>query len=126
VSVAPQVGLLRRAALMINHAGTQSVKECLYFGVPMVGVPLLNDQPEIARLIEHHGVGRTLPPADVTSARLLALLDDMLGDPRYSAACAKMQGYFRTADAPGHAVATLEACVRRRAAQPTRAAAATA
>ncbi|HSP80802.1 MAG TPA: glycosyltransferase, partial [Myxococcaceae bacterium] len=41
---APQLQLLRRASVMITHSGFNSVKECIYFGVPMVALPMTNDQ----------------------------------------------------------------------------------
>jgi zeaxanthin glucosyltransferase len=57
VKDAPQLALLRRADLMITHSGLNSVKECLYFGVPMVTFPGTNDQFGIAARVAHHQVG---------------------------------------------------------------------
>jgi UDP:flavonoid glycosyltransferase YjiC (YdhE family) len=53
----PQLEILRRAALMITHGGLGSIKECVYFGVPMIVFPLMRDQPGNAARVVHHGLG---------------------------------------------------------------------
>jgi len=54
---APQLEILRKAALMITHGGLGSVKECVYFGVPMIVFPLMRDQPGNGARVVHHGLG---------------------------------------------------------------------
>jgi zeaxanthin glucosyltransferase len=54
---APQIDLLRRARVAITHGGLGTVKECIFFGVPMVVFPLSHDQPDNARRVVHHGLG---------------------------------------------------------------------
>ncbi|RKG88704.1 glycosyltransferase [Corallococcus terminator] len=115
VRVAPQLGLLRRAAVMVNHAGTNSVKECIAFGVPMVAIPLQFDQPDIGRLVEMHGVGRVLAPRDVTAERLAAALDDVLDTDSYRDACLKLREHFRRAEAGPGAAGAIEDFLARRA-----------
>jgi MGT family glycosyltransferase len=56
-SWAPQLDLLRRARVAITHGGLGTVKECIFFGVPMVVFPLSHDQPDNARRVVHHGLG---------------------------------------------------------------------
>lgn len=48
VGFAPQLALLQRAALTITHAGLNTVLESLRCGVPMVAIPIANDQPGVA------------------------------------------------------------------------------
>lgn len=57
VRKAPQVELLQRAKLFITHAGMNSVLEALQAGVPMVAIPLGNDQPGVAARIRYHQLG---------------------------------------------------------------------
>ena len=45
VRFAPQLEILKRTALVITHAGINTVLESLSEGVPMVAIPLGNDQP---------------------------------------------------------------------------------
>lgn len=108
VKVAPQLGLLKKAAVMVNHGGTNSVKECIYFGVPMVAIPLQYDQPDIGRLVEAHGVGYTLPPREVSADTLLTGLDAVVREPAYRTACARLQAHFRAAEAGLKAATPIE------------------
>jgi hypothetical protein len=57
VSEAPQIDVLRRAALFVTHGGFNSVKEAIHFGVPMLVAPLFYDQPGNAARVVHHGLG---------------------------------------------------------------------
>lgn len=61
VNYAPQVELLKRATIVICHGGTNTVKQCIYFGVPMivfpVGVDSGADSPGNAARIVYHGLG---------------------------------------------------------------------
>lgn len=51
VKAAPQLALLKRASLCITHAGMNTTLECLSNGVPMVAIPITNDQPAVAARI---------------------------------------------------------------------------
>ncbi len=53
----PQLELLKRAYIMITHGGTNSVMECIFFGVPMVVFPLGFDHPGTAARVVFHGLG---------------------------------------------------------------------
>jgi UDP:flavonoid glycosyltransferase YjiC (YdhE family) len=57
--VLPQLEILSNAAVFITHAGLGSVKEAIYFKVPMLAYPLDYrwDQPANARRIEFHKLG---------------------------------------------------------------------
>lgn len=57
VNGAPQLPLLERAAVMINHAGIGTVKECVYHAVPQAVFPVFFDQPGAAARVAYHGVG---------------------------------------------------------------------
>jgi zeaxanthin glucosyltransferase len=50
---APQIALLKRAALCITQAGLNTTLESLAQGVPMVGIPIAFDQPGISARIAH-------------------------------------------------------------------------
>lgn len=57
VKAAPQLEVLKRASIMIGHGGFNSVKECIYFGVPMILFPVIRDHPAIAARAVYHGLG---------------------------------------------------------------------
>jgi zeaxanthin glucosyltransferase len=49
VRIAPQIELLKRAALCITHAGLNTTLEALAQGVPMVAIPIGYDQTRCCR-----------------------------------------------------------------------------
>jgi MGT family glycosyltransferase len=85
VPFAPQLELLRRAALTITHAGLNTALESLAQGVPMVAIPITNDQPGVASRLEWLGVAKIVPPARLTAHRLRASVRTVLGEPHYRA-----------------------------------------
>ncbi len=66
----PQLELLRRAAVMITHGGLNSIMECIHFGVPMVIVPGMRDQPGNSARAVGHGIAVTASMSRVTAAKL--------------------------------------------------------
>src|SRR5215469_14464445 len=83
VRVAPQLQLLKRAALCITHAGLNTALEALAQGVPMVAIPIGYDQPGVAARIAYHGVGEFLEIERLTVKDLTQLTQGVLNDARY-------------------------------------------
>ena len=83
VCSAPQIELLKRAALCITHAGLNTVLESLAHGVPMVAIPIGYDQPGTAARIAHHGTGEFIELDELTTKRLRRLIEKVLQDPSY-------------------------------------------
>jgi MGT family glycosyltransferase len=91
VRCAPQIELLKRAALCITHAGLNTTLESLAHGVPMVAIPIGYDQPGTAARIAHHGTGEFIEVDELTTARLRGLIEKVLRDPSYR----ERADYFR-------------------------------
>jgi zeaxanthin glucosyltransferase len=91
VRSAPQIELLKRAALCITHAGLNTTLESLAQGVPMVAIPIGYDQPGTAARIAHHGVGEFIEVDELTTDRLRVLIERVLQDPDYR----ERADYFR-------------------------------
>lgn len=53
----PQLEILRYADIFITHGGLTSIRESIYFGVPMIVFPCRLDQLGNAARIEYHGIG---------------------------------------------------------------------
>lgn len=55
----PQLAVLQQADVFITHGGLGSIKESIYYGVPMLVYPLdpHYDQPGNALKVAHHGLG---------------------------------------------------------------------
>lgn len=70
----PQIEILKIASAAIIHGGLGSIKECIYFGVPMLIIPMGRDQDDNAVRVEHHKIGYTITFDLMTKQ----LLDDKL------------------------------------------------
>jgi hypothetical protein len=72
VRYAPQLELLKLAALTIFHGGLNTALESLAHGVPMVALPVTIDQPGVGARIKRTHTGNVNPgpaPLDALSAR---------------------------------------------------------
>lgn len=106
VEYAPQLDLLSRAAATITHAGMNTTQQSLYFGVPLVAVPLTHDQPAIAARLARTGAGIVIPPARMDSVRLREALQTILPQDsscraraqQLKEACLRAGGVERAAD----------------------------
>jgi zeaxanthin glucosyltransferase len=83
VRSAPQIELLKRAALCITHAGLNTALESLAQGVPMVAIPIAYDQPGVAARIAHHSVGEFLDLENLTVESLSGLIRKVLENSSY-------------------------------------------
>jgi len=79
----PQTLLLPHCSLFVTHAGFNSVKESLSFGVPMVAVPIAAEQPYTAERCVALGVADVVSPREWGPERIRAAARTVLGDPSY-------------------------------------------
>ena len=83
VAYAPQLDLLQKATLMITHAGANSTMECLMNAVPMVAIPVSNDQPGNSARIRWNRVGEVISLRQLSASRLKEKIQLVLKDPEY-------------------------------------------
>jgi MGT family glycosyltransferase len=91
VSYAPQVDLLRRSTVAVTHAGLNTVLEALGTGLPMVAVPVTNDQPGIAARVAWVGAGEAIALKRLTSQALRAAVIRVRSEPSYRAAAERVR-----------------------------------
>jgi MGT family glycosyltransferase len=91
VSYAPQLDLLRRATLAVTHAGLNTVLDALAIGIPIVAIPITNEQPGIAARIAWIGAGEAIPNKNVTLQALRAAVVRVRSDPSYRAAAERVR-----------------------------------
>ncbi|GAB5402518.1 MAG: glycosyltransferase [Aureliella sp.] len=96
VPYAPQLQLLRRAAVAITHSGLNTVLEALTCGLPMVAIPITNDQPGVARRLERLGVARVVMPRQASAERIRAGLVEALDGGEMRAASLRCQEAIKT------------------------------
>jgi MGT family glycosyltransferase len=76
----PQTSILPLVDLVITHGGNNTVTESLYFGKPMVVLPVFWDQYDNAQRIQETGFGIRLDTYGHDPPELLAAIDRLLGD----------------------------------------------
>lgn len=108
VSYVPQLEILKRAALVITHAGLNTVLESLSEGVPLVAIPLGNDQPGVAARVKARGACVVVPRHRLKPSRLRKAVLMVLKDAKYRDAAQALQESFRRIDGPDSAAALIE------------------
>ncbi|MEM6451513.1 MAG: glycosyltransferase [Cyanobacteria bacterium P01_D01_bin.105] len=91
VAYAPHQQLIERAALVITHAGMNTAITTLSCGVPMVAIPITNEQPGIATRVARTGAGQLIPLAKLTAPKLRTTIIEVLENNTYRENAAKMQ-----------------------------------
>jgi zeaxanthin glucosyltransferase len=92
----PQLEILKRASLVITHAGPNTVFETLMEGKPMVAIPIAHDQPAIAARIARLGTSEVLPIMHLSSEKIARAVEKTLKSPSYREAALKIQRTLRS------------------------------
>ncbi|HEX2707398.1 MAG TPA: nucleotide disphospho-sugar-binding domain-containing protein [Solirubrobacterales bacterium] len=75
----PQTSILPQVDLVITHGGNNTVTESLYFGKPMVVLPLFWDQYDNAQRLQETGLGTRLDTYGHSPEELTGAIDRLLG-----------------------------------------------
>lgn len=67
----------------VTHGGLLSILESIYFGVPVVGFPVIGDQQMNMLRAENMGFGITLKLDNITQETLTETLNSILYDQKY-------------------------------------------
>jgi len=108
VSYAPQIEVLKRSSLCITHAGLNTVLESLASGVPMLALPITNDQPGVAARIAEKKVGVVLSPDHASPQNFVAAINQVLGDSTFPDNVQRMQEAIHRIDGLSIAAGILE------------------
>lgn len=92
----PQLAVLKRASLVITNGGLGTVKECIWFGVPMIVVPCAYDQFGNAARVEFHQIGVMAHSRRISASELINLVLKCLGDGNLKKRIASMGEGFRS------------------------------
>lgn len=115
VPFAPQLALLQKAALTITHAGLNTALESLARGVPMVAIPITNDQPGVARRLEWLGLAEVVLPRQMTVERVRQAVERVLEDPSYRERARERSREIANLDGLNHAADIVEKAFYTRA-----------
>ncbi|NUN66472.1 glycosyltransferase [Pseudanabaena biceps] len=113
VKYAPQLEVLQKAQLTITPAGLNTTLESLGCGVPLVAIPIANDQPGVASRIAWTETGVVIPVKKLTVPKLRQAVQTVLSESKYRDNAKKMQlaiansgGVTKAADIVEQAIAT--------------------
>jgi zeaxanthin glucosyltransferase len=91
VAYAPHAALIARSSLVVTHAGLNTTIGSLSAGVPLVAIPITNEQPGIATRLARTGAGEMLPLKQLTVDRLNRTISRVLNDVSYRTQAQRMQ-----------------------------------
>ncbi|NES19090.1 MAG: glycosyltransferase [Symploca sp. SIO3E6] len=111
VGYAPQLELLQQATLTITHAGMNTTLESLSNGVPMVAIPITNDQPAVAARIAWTGTGEVVPLKGLSVPRLRGVIEQVLKEDSYKKNALRLQEAIRRAGGVKRAADIIEQVV---------------
>ena len=113
VNYAPQLDLLARASVTITHSGMNTTQQSLYFGVPLIAIPLTHDQPAIAARLERTGAGIVIPPGKLDVKGLRGAIRSVLpSDSNYRGSAQRMRGAIAGAGGVERAAEIAEAAIQ--------------
>lgn len=118
VRYAPQLDLLKIAAIVITHAGPNTVFETLMQGVPMVAIPIAHDQPAIAARLTRLKLAEVIPPRSLSAERLRAAIVTLLSDPRYCDSAQTIGAQMRSLRGAKQAADVIETALAKHAGLP--------
>ena len=76
----PQTSLLPHVDAVITHGGNNTVTECMWFGKPMLVLPIFWDQHDNAQRVHERRYGIRLPTYSLTRGALVTAVETLLGD----------------------------------------------
>jgi len=114
VRFAPQLEVVKKSALVITHAGINTVLESLSEGVPLVAVPLGNDQPGVAARLRARGAGVVVSRHRLNPVRLRRAVRLVLQDCRYREAAQELQRSIQQINGPSRAAELIEQVLKLR------------
>jgi len=89
-----QIEVLKFCKVAIIHGGFNSVKECIFYGVPMIIFPMGYDQPENANRVEFHGLGVQENYKTITEEKLALMIIHLSESKKVKQNISKMQEIF--------------------------------
>jgi UDP:flavonoid glycosyltransferase YjiC (YdhE family) len=90
----PQLQMLKQTAALISHCGLGSLKEAFCCGVPVLGMPMVFDQPYNAMRVRKQQLGIALYPPAVSAHGIRDGILNILGNQTMSTAVQALRAQF--------------------------------
>ena len=91
----PQTSILPKIDLVITHGGNNTVTESLYFGKPMIVLPIFWDQHDNAQRIDETGLGVRLDTYEHSPEEMTGAIKQLLGDAGLRARLTELSEFLR-------------------------------
>ncbi len=109
----PQASILPHVDLVITHGGNNTTTECMYFGKPMIVLPIFWDQHDNAQRVHETGHGLRLPTYAFEEDELRAAIDRLLRDEPLRRRLSETSARLRTKPGTQRAAALIEEVAAR-------------
>ena len=104
----PQLQALQRADLIICHGGFGTLREALFYGVPLIVFPLGVDQPGNAARVVYHQLGLAGDICRVSPEQISAMIESIMKDGAFRDRALQFSQSLRADNDCARAVAFLE------------------
>lgn len=71
----------KKTRLFIYQGGNNGLYEAIYHAVPLLVLPIIGDQSDVAQRVHERGIGKRLNPITITSESLLESIREVLDTP---------------------------------------------
>jgi len=104
----PHSAVLPQAAVLVTQCGIGTLTKGLVYGVPLVCVPLLSDQPDNSARVVAHGAGICVP-SHAPPEQIGAAIQRVLNDGTFRSAAGQLgKAIRREGDAVDNAISAIE------------------
>ena len=86
---------MQKAKLCITHAGPGTILESIFYNVPLVAIPVADDQPAMAARVAYHKIGVSIPYRKLSADKLKDGIEKVLRSSEINDSVAKMSKQFR-------------------------------
>ena len=109
--IVPQVALLKRASVMVGHAGSGCIRESIYYGVPMLLLPITFDAYGNAARAVYHRLALRADFIKISAQELEIAIGKLLDDPSYREAALKMSQEFVALENQAPSISIIESAL---------------
>jgi UDP:flavonoid glycosyltransferase YjiC (YdhE family) len=103
-----QLQLLQQASLIVTHGGLGTIKESIYYAVPMVVLPIEEDQPRNAQLIQYHNLGISGEFGSISEIKLISCIKNAINNESIKKCITRMSEIFKEKEARDPAAVLIE------------------
>jgi MGT family glycosyltransferase len=111
VPFAPHQQLIEKSSLVITHAGMNTVLGALSSGVPLVAIPITNEQPGIAARLARTGAGEMVSLKSLSVPKLRNSIKKVLTEDSYKNNALRLQSAIQQAGGVSRAADIIEQVV---------------